>query len=118
VKCAGDHLTNQCHWKERSSDVWCVLCGVNHPVNYKGCMVYKDLQNKSYPPLRLKQYTNQTNLTHSTRSNICSNIQTKFLCCHKYRAISTHKPTSSATQQYARLKKIWWKAFLSKWELC
>jgi hypothetical protein len=43
--------------KERSSDVRCVLCGRNHPANYKGCTVYKDLQKKTYPPLRLKQYT-------------------------------------------------------------
>jgi hypothetical protein len=47
--------------------------------------------------------TNQTNLTHSTRSSICTNNQTKFLCCHKYRARSTHKPTSSANQRYTRL---------------
>jgi hypothetical protein len=31
---------------------------------------------------------------HSTRSNICSNNQTKFICSHKYRAKATHKPTS------------------------
>jgi hypothetical protein len=50
-------LTNQCHHKERSSDVRCVLCGGNHPANYKGRKVYKDLQKKTYQPLRLKQYT-------------------------------------------------------------
>jgi hypothetical protein len=57
VKCAGEHLTNQCHRKERSSDVRCVLCGENHPANYKGCTVYKDLQKKTYPALHLKQCT-------------------------------------------------------------
>jgi hypothetical protein len=63
VKCAGDHLTNQCHRKERSSDVRCVLCGGNHPANYKkGCAVYKDLQKKTYSPLRLKQYTPLTQI--------------------------------------------------------
>jgi hypothetical protein len=55
--------------------------------------------------------------THSTRSNICSNNQTEFLCCHKYRARSTHKPTSSANQRYIRLKK-YDEPFLTKWELC
>jgi hypothetical protein len=115
VKCAGYHLTKQCHQKERLSDVWCVLCGGNHPANYKGCMVYKDLQKKTYPPLHLKQYlnscTNQTNLTHSDRCNICSNNQTKFLRCHKCKARSTHKPTSSANQWYKRLKKYDEKPF-------
>jgi hypothetical protein len=57
VKWAGDRLTNQCHKKERSSDVTCVLCGGNHPAKYKGCTVYKDLQKKTYPPLRSKIYT-------------------------------------------------------------
>jgi hypothetical protein len=56
VKCAGDHSTSQCPRKERSSDVRCVLCDGNHPANYKGCTVYKDLQ-KTYQPLRQKQYT-------------------------------------------------------------
>jgi hypothetical protein len=28
-----------------------------HPANYKGCTVYKDLQRKTYPPRRRKQYT-------------------------------------------------------------
>jgi hypothetical protein len=57
VKCASNHPTIQCQRKERSSDVRCVLCGGNHPVNYKGCRVYKDLQKKTYPPLRPKIYT-------------------------------------------------------------
>lgn len=57
VKCAGDHLTLQCHRKDRSSEVRCVLCGGNHPANYKGCTVYKDLQLKTFPSLRPKLYT-------------------------------------------------------------
>jgi hypothetical protein len=57
VKCAGYHSTTQCPRKERSSDVRCVLCGGNHPANYKGCTVYKDLQQKTFPPLRPKIYT-------------------------------------------------------------
>jgi hypothetical protein len=28
----------------------------NHPANYKGCTVYKDLQRKTYSLLHLKQY--------------------------------------------------------------
>jgi hypothetical protein len=46
-----------CQRKDHSSAVRCVLCDGNHPANYKGCTVYKDLQRKTYPPLRLKQYT-------------------------------------------------------------
>jgi hypothetical protein len=32
--------------------VKCVLCNGNHPAKYKGCTVYKDLQMKTFPPLR------------------------------------------------------------------
>jgi hypothetical protein len=55
AKCADDHLINQCHQKERSSDIRCVLCGGNLPANYKGCMAHKELQKRTHPPLCLKQ---------------------------------------------------------------
>jgi hypothetical protein len=109
MKCAGDHLTNQCHRKERSSDVQCVLCGGNHPAYYKGRRVYKDLQKKTYPPLRLKQYTPQAQVkqtSHTTRSNICSNNQTKFLCCNKYRVKSTHNQSHQQTSDIQDLKNM------------
>jgi hypothetical protein len=72
------------------------MCGLQGPTK------------ENIPPLRFKQYTFPAQIKqtlHWTRSNICSNNQTKFLCCHKYRARSTHKPISSANQRYTRLKK-------------
>jgi hypothetical protein len=48
---------------------------------------------------------------HSTRSNICSDNQSKFQRSHKSRARATHKPTSSANQQYTGLKKYDEKPF-------
>jgi hypothetical protein len=57
VKCEGDHFTLHCQLKGRSSSVRCVPCDGNHPANYKGCTVYKDLQRKTYPSLHPKQYT-------------------------------------------------------------
>jgi hypothetical protein len=112
VKCAGDHLTNQCHKRERPSDVQCVLCGGNHPLNYKGCMVYKDLQKKTYPPLfeNIHSSLHESN-KHCTRSNICSDNPTKFLHFHKYRARATHKPILSANQQCTGIKKYDEKPF-------
>lgn len=55
VKCTGNHLTSDCQRKERSNDVKCVLCDGNHPANYKGCTIYKDIQRNKYPQLRQKQ---------------------------------------------------------------
>ena len=64
VKCAGSHSTTECLRKEKSQDVKCVLCDGNHPANYKGCMVYKDLQQKTFPTLRRKTPNTQTPLTN------------------------------------------------------
>lgn len=50
VKCAGPHHTSACLRKDRSKEVKCVLCDGNHPANYKGCTVYKDLLKVRYPP--------------------------------------------------------------------
>ncbi|GBP64658.1 Nucleic-acid-binding protein from transposon X-element [Eumeta japonica] len=49
VKCAESHHTKNCPRKERSDKVKCILCEGNHPANYKGCIVYKELQNIKYP---------------------------------------------------------------------
>lgn len=57
VKCAGDHMTANCSRKEKSDKVKCVLCEGNHPANYKGCTVYKELQQKKYPTVRPKNAT-------------------------------------------------------------
>lgn len=54
VKCALDHQTSACPNKERSSNPKCVLCNGNHPANYKGCSVFKDIQKAKFPPLREK----------------------------------------------------------------
>jgi len=55
IKCAGSHLTKQCLRKDKSDNVKCVLCDGNHPANYKGCTVYKDLQKRTFPPLQRRQ---------------------------------------------------------------
>jgi len=44
VKCGGPHATKTCK-KARDTPVTCVLCNGNHPANYKGCTVYRDLIN-------------------------------------------------------------------------
>lgn len=53
VKCGQDHLTKSCV-KPRDTDATCALCNGNHPSNYKGCEIYKKIQQKNYPALRKK----------------------------------------------------------------
>lgn len=55
VKCAGDHHTKNCLIKTRITDVKCALCEKQHPANYKGCEVYKEIQQKTFPSLRQKE---------------------------------------------------------------
>lgn len=79
VKCTGDHATENCPRKERSDSVKCVLCSGNHPANYKGCAVYKELQQKKYPALRPMQNPART------RSISGQNIQPG----HSYAQVTT-----------------------------
>ena len=65
VKCTGSHRTSDCLRKERSDQVKCVLCEGNHPANYKGCEIYKQLRNAHFPTLRNKQTTKNQNAVTS-----------------------------------------------------
>lgn len=44
VKCAGRHLTMECQ-KEKNQNPKCVNCGAEHPANYRGCIVAKEIQS-------------------------------------------------------------------------
>jgi len=55
VKCAGNHPTKQRQRTEKSDAVKCVLREGNHPANYKGFAVYKELQKRTFAPLRDKR---------------------------------------------------------------
>lgn len=43
VKCAGDHFTPDCG-KQPNTPATCALCNGEHPANYKGCIVHRELQ--------------------------------------------------------------------------
>lgn len=47
VTCGKTHWTKECK-KVKTSPPTCVLCNGNHPANYKGCSVYKEI-HKSKP---------------------------------------------------------------------
>lgn len=80
VKCDGDHLTEKCERTIRDNGVKCVNCNDDHPANYRGCIVHKQLQQKLYPTLRakidpmtntrtIKQHPQQTQTHHQTSGN-------------------------------------------------
>lgn len=55
----------------RSDHVKCVFCGGNHPANYKGCSVYRELQKAKFPPLRPR-------VTVTTNPTIAINPTTSY----------------------------------------
>ncbi|KAI5736397.1 hypothetical protein M8J76_002814 [Diaphorina citri] len=65
VKCGGDHSTSSCS-KSQDLPATCALCDGPHPANYKGCTVYKDLQNlrKNKPTAQQRQPNSNPN--HAT----------------------------------------------------
>jgi hypothetical protein len=77
VKCRASHLTKDCPRKTIDSDVRCVNCNGNHPANYRGCTVHKQLQEKMYPKLRQKYeqpaYTRAQKVQPGTTYSQCIN---------------------------------------------
>lgn len=72
IKCAGSHDSKSCVRKNWASEVKCALCEGNHPANYKGCNIYKQLFQKHFPTQRTNRerqaitsqaITEQSNLT-------------------------------------------------------
>lgn len=48
VRCGSNHPSSNCG-KSRESPAKCALCEGDHPANYKGCRIYKDLQRFRKP---------------------------------------------------------------------
>lgn len=81
VKCGQYHETKSCS-KPQSEPPKCALCEGNHPASYKGCTVYKELRNKTFPPPR-PRLTEALNTTAKTPianrpSNSQKNLQSEF----------------------------------------
>lgn len=51
VRCAEHHTTSAC-LKSRNLPAKCALCQGDHPANYKGCQIHKELQKTSQPKLK------------------------------------------------------------------
>ncbi|KAL4105354.1 hypothetical protein QTP88_020597 [Uroleucon formosanum] len=48
VRCGADHQSSACP-NSRDVPPKCVHCSQNHPANYKGCSIYKELQRRKIP---------------------------------------------------------------------
>jgi len=45
VRCGKNHESTSCT-KSKETPATCALCGGNHPANYRGCSVHRELQNR------------------------------------------------------------------------
>lgn len=63
VKCGGQHDTRNCK-KPRNNPAKCALCGNDHPANYKGCEVYKNLIAIRNNQARANNYNQQQSSNH------------------------------------------------------
>lgn len=69
VKCTESHHTSECPRKTKDNEVKCVNCQENHPANYRGCAVHKQLQQKFYPKLRQRN-TNENNIQRTIQPGV------------------------------------------------
>lgn len=77
VKCAGKHTTADCQ-KPKNVEPKCVHCGKNHPANYRGCEVAKELQKiklQRMKPSNLPKQPNRNKQEINNRENDSKNTQ-------------------------------------------
>jgi len=70
VRCSAFHPSTECT-KKRDTAAKCALCSGDHPANYKGCSVYKELQRRKTP-------TTKSNFLHDNfKHNVNNNYNVK-----------------------------------------
>lgn len=90
VKCGQNHDTTECN-KNGQTPPTCVHCGGDHPASYKGCKVYKDLQSKSFPPLRRQVPHSSSTKLSSVDVSSSDSVSTDLINTTS-RAVKTVKP--------------------------
>ena len=94
VKRTAAHQTSECPRNVKDDKVKCVNCNENHPANYRGCIIHKQLQQKLYPQLRERNTTTRTIQTGVTYAQI---VQGRAETSQK----STAQPNSTNIPQSA-----------------
>ena len=104
VKCGGKHKTTLCT-KDPADPATCALCGGDHPASYKGCTIYKNIQQARgkilrpphptvnptpTPPVTINDAHQFPPLTHSQPSAPAASPYIIFPCCHSSTAAGQH----------------------------
>lgn len=91
VKCGKDHITSSCV-KPRDTPATCALCDGPHPANYKGCTVYKDIQN-----MRRKQQNGPRNQSFANQISAAAHLNNT----NATTTTTTNNNTSTQSRSYA-----------------
>jgi len=92
VKCGGIHLTTTCK-KSPDLPAKCAICDGEHPANYNGCAIYKELQQRRRLPFN-SRHNNQHHQPKSTNQTTKPNYQPNP-------QPSTQNPSTRTDQSYA-----------------
>ena len=92
VKCGGTHSTTTCT-KSPDLPAKCALCDGDHPANYKGCTIYKELQQRRRLPFN-SRHNNLHHQPQSTNQTMKPNYQPNLQS-------STQNPSTQSNQSYA-----------------
>lgn len=85
VKCGEGHSTSDCPKKDRNTPARCALCASDHPANYKGCKVYKEILS------RKRNGPNRTSTSHPAG--------------HEVAPPTKKSPATTINQTYAEITK-------------
>jgi hypothetical protein len=98
VKWGGNHNTTTCT-KTLNTPAKCALCGGNHPASYKGCDVYKNLQQnrgKSFNQITHRPIQAKINV-HSINPFPLSSQTKPRLKCLSHHKPHTHKSSNKTS---------------------
>jgi len=88
VRCGAQHMTSD-YPNSRDTPPKCALCSGDHPSNYKGCSIYKDLQRRKKP---------------KPNNQVANNINPKNIHVQEtqpVKASSSHPPAANYTYAQA-----------------
>lgn len=97
VKCAKSHNTIDCPIKDKNTPATCALCLENHPANYKGCSVYKEIRDRKHNSKN--RFTRNTPHQKPTETTSSPQSETQLNTEDKTQNKPTYRTYSEATKQ-------------------
>jgi len=104
VKCGGQHNSKVCT-KPRHNPARCALCGEDHPANYKGCTVYRNLVATRSNQTRVNNLHHQHPAIYPTPQRPITIPPTSNKQLLPLNSFSTNTPVQKGQYTYAQINK-------------